>query len=54
LPDIHVCGPPVLVEAVTDVATAGGIPQGRVFRELFLPTGPGHTVLYSQIQNMVA
>ena len=37
-PDIYVCGPPALVEAVTRAATDGGVPRERVFRELFLPT----------------
>ncbi|MEV5984589.1 2Fe-2S iron-sulfur cluster binding domain-containing protein [Streptomyces sp. NPDC052051] len=37
-PDIYVCGPPPLIEAVTNVATTQGISQDRVFRELFLPT----------------
>lgn len=37
-PDVYVCGPPPLVESVTDSALAGGVPADRIFRERFLPT----------------
>ncbi|GAA1909709.1 2Fe-2S iron-sulfur cluster binding domain-containing protein [Streptomyces sodiiphilus] len=36
-PDIYVCGPPALIEAVERVAAAAGIAPDRVFRERFLP-----------------
>ncbi|MFI2435878.1 2Fe-2S iron-sulfur cluster-binding protein [Streptomyces sp. NPDC018693] len=38
LPDVYVCGPPPLVDAVTAAALAAGVPQERVVRERFLPT----------------
>lgn len=37
-PDVYVCGPPPLIESVTDSALAGGVPADRIFRERFLPT----------------
>ncbi|GAQ51800.1 hypothetical protein [Streptomyces acidiscabies] len=37
-PDVYVCGPPPLVESVTDSALAGGVPADRIFRERSLPT----------------
>lgn len=37
-PDIYVCGPPPLVDAVVQVAAECGVPADRIFRERFLPT----------------
>src|SRR5690606_3489555 len=37
VPDMYVCGPPQLVDAVTR-ATAGTVPPDRVFHERFLAT----------------
>lgn len=37
-PDLYVCGPPPLVDAVTQVATAAGVPPEQVFHERFLAT----------------
>jgi ferredoxin-NADP reductase len=37
-PDLYVCGPPPMVDAVGQAARAGGIPPEQVFHERFLPT----------------
>ncbi|NGO72468.1 2Fe-2S iron-sulfur cluster-binding protein [Streptomyces boncukensis] len=37
-PDLYVCGPPPLVEAVAGAAAAGGLAPERVHHERFLPT----------------
>lgn len=37
-PDIYVCGPPPMVEAVERVAAANGVAPDRVFHERFLPS----------------
>ena len=36
-PDLYVCGPPALVDAVTAAAAAAGLPAERVHAERFLP-----------------
>ncbi|HEX5595838.1 MAG TPA: 2Fe-2S iron-sulfur cluster binding domain-containing protein [Micromonosporaceae bacterium] len=35
-PDIYLCGPPPLVDAVAGVATAAGVPAEQIFHERFL------------------
>ena len=37
-PDIYVCGPPPMVDAVAQAALTAGVPEERVIRERFLPT----------------
>lgn len=37
-PDIYVCGPPSLVDAIGELAAAHGISEDHVFRERYLPT----------------
>ncbi|TDQ55442.1 2Fe-2S iron-sulfur cluster-binding protein [Actinorugispora endophytica] len=37
-PDVYVCGPPPLIDSVVEAAVEGGVPEGNVFRERFLPT----------------
>ncbi|ACY96005.1 MULTISPECIES: 2Fe-2S iron-sulfur cluster-binding protein [Thermomonospora] len=37
-PDIYVCGPPPMVDAVVQVAARAGVPAEHVFYERFLPT----------------
>lgn len=36
-PDLYVCGPPKLIDAVEAVGRAAGIPHDRIFSEQFLP-----------------
>lgn len=36
-PDLYLCGPPPMVDAVVRAATAAGVPAERIFRERFLP-----------------
>jgi ferredoxin-NADP reductase len=35
-PDLYLCGPPPLVDAVQRAAVAAGVPADRVYRERFL------------------
>ncbi|MFJ6619677.1 hypothetical protein ACIQOW_19140 [Kitasatospora sp. NPDC091335] len=37
-PDLYVCGPPPLVDAVLRAAARGGVPPEQVHRERFLAT----------------
>src|SRR5512139_1859026 len=37
-PDLYMCGPPPMVDAVTAAATAAGIAAEHIYRERFLPT----------------
>ncbi|MEO3788039.1 FAD-binding oxidoreductase [Actinocorallia sp. B10E7] len=38
VPDLYLCGPPPMADAVVRAATAAGVPPERVFRERFLPS----------------
>lgn len=40
-PDLYVCGPPAMVEAVKAAAARHGLPDGQVMCESFLPSGVG-------------
>ena len=37
-PDIYVCGPPPMIDAVSDAAVEGGVDAEHVFSERYLPT----------------
>lgn len=43
-PDLYVCGPPAMVEAVKAAAARHRLPDGQVLYEAFLPSGAGETV----------
>lgn len=43
-PDLYVCGPPAMVEAVRATAARHGLPDGQVLCEAFLPSGVGENV----------
>lgn len=44
-PDIYVCGPPPLIDAVSRTAQAGGVPGDRIFSEACVAAAPRRTVL---------
>lgn len=40
-PDMYLCGPPGMVDAAHQVCSEFGIPEGQIYLEKFLPSGPG-------------